>query len=64
MAKAYVPEAASFVAAECIQIHGGVGFTWDADAHVHYRKAKQKDLLLGYNGIHRARVASLLLGSA
>jgi alkylation response protein AidB-like acyl-CoA dehydrogenase len=62
MAKAFVPEAASFVAAECIQIHGGVGFTWDADAHVHYRKAKQNDLLLGYHGIHRRRVADLVLG--
>jgi alkylation response protein AidB-like acyl-CoA dehydrogenase len=61
MAKAFVPEAANFVSAECIQIHGGVGFTWDVDAHVHYRKAKQNDLLFGYNGIHRERVADLFL---
>ncbi len=61
MAKAYVPEAANFVAGESIQIHGGVGFTWDCDAHVHYRKAKQNDLLLGYNGIHRERLADLVL---
>lgn len=64
MAKAYAPEAAVFVTGECIQIHGGVGFTWDCDAHVHYRKAKGNDLLLGYNGIHRERVADLVLGSA
>jgi len=62
MAKAFVPEAANFIAGECIQIHGGVGFTWDADAHVHYRKAKQNDLLLGYHGIHQQRVADLVLG--
>ena len=61
MAKAFVPEAANFIAGECIQIHGGVGFTWDADAHVYYRKAKQNDLLLGYNGIHRQRVADFVL---
>ena len=61
MAKAFVPEAANAIAGECIQIHGGVGFTWDADPHVHYRKAKQNDLLLGYNGIHRERVADLFL---
>jgi alkylation response protein AidB-like acyl-CoA dehydrogenase len=61
MAKAFVPEAANFIAGECIQIHGGVGFTWDCDAHVHYRKAKQNDLLLGYNGIHLQRVADLFL---
>ena len=46
---------------ECIQIHGGVGFTWDCDAHLHYRRAKQNDLLLGYHGIHRERVADLVL---
>lgn len=61
MAKAFVPEAANFITAECIQIHGGVGFSWDADPHVFYRKAKQNDLLLGYHGIHRARVADLFL---
>jgi alkylation response protein AidB-like acyl-CoA dehydrogenase len=61
MAKAFVPEAANFITGECIQIHGGVGFTWEADAHIHYRKAKQNDLLLGYNGIHRERVADFVL---
>jgi alkylation response protein AidB-like acyl-CoA dehydrogenase len=64
MAKAYVPESANFVAGEAIQIHGGVGFTWDADPHLHYRRAKQNDLLLGYHGIHRERVADLVLDSA
>ena len=64
MAKAFVPEAANFIAGECIQIHGGVGFTWDSDAHVYYRKAKQNDLLLGYSGSHRARVADFVLRSA
>jgi len=61
MAKAYVPESANYVAGEAIQIHGGVGFTWDCDAHLHYRRAKQDDLLLGYHGIHRERVADLVL---
>lgn len=62
MAKAFVPEAAVHLTGECIQIHGGMGFTWDCGAHVHYRKAKQDDLLLGGSGIHRARVADLVLG--
>lgn len=61
MAKAFVPEAANELTGESIQIHGGVGFTWDCDAHVFYRKAKQSDLLLGYNGSHRERVADLIL---
>lgn len=61
MAKAYVPESAVYVTGECIQIHGGVGFTWDCDAHIFYKRAKQNDLLLGYHGIHRERVADLFL---
>ena len=47
MAKGYVGEAAVFVTAEDIQIHGGVGFTWDADPHLFYRRAKANDVLLG-----------------
>jgi alkylation response protein AidB-like acyl-CoA dehydrogenase len=61
MAKAFVAEAANAVAAESIQIHGGVGFTWDCDAHLHYRKAKQADLLLGYQGWQRQRLADMVL---
>jgi alkylation response protein AidB-like acyl-CoA dehydrogenase len=61
MAKAYAPAAAIALTGEAIQIHGGVGFTWDCDAHVHYRKAKQNDLLGGYHGIHLERVADLVL---
>ncbi|MBL8774779.1 MAG: acyl-CoA/acyl-ACP dehydrogenase [Acidimicrobiales bacterium] len=63
MAKGYVPEAAVFVSGECIQIHGGVGFTWDCDAHLHYRRAKQDDLLLGYQGWSRQRLADEVLGA-
>ena len=50
-----------YVSGECIQIHGGVGFTWDCEAHLHYRKAKQADLLLGYQGWQRQRLADLVL---
>ena len=57
----YVTEAANAICAEAIQIHGGVGFTWDNDCHLHYRRAKQDDLLLGYQGWHRKRVADLVL---
>jgi alkylation response protein AidB-like acyl-CoA dehydrogenase len=63
MAKAYAAEAANDVTAECIQIHGGVGFTWDCDAHLYYRKAKQADLLFGYQGWQRERLADLVVGA-
>ncbi len=61
MAGAYVAESAIHVSGECIQVHGGVGFSWDCEAHRHYRKAKQADLLLGAQGWHRSRLADLVL---
>ncbi|HEX6312218.1 MAG TPA: acyl-CoA dehydrogenase family protein [Acidimicrobiia bacterium] len=64
MAKSYVAEAAVFVSGEDIQIHGGVGFTWDCDAHFYYKRAKQNDAMLGYQGWQRRRLADLVLESA
>jgi alkylation response protein AidB-like acyl-CoA dehydrogenase len=64
MAKADAGEAAVYLTGECIQIHGGVGFTWDCDAHLHYRRAKANDLLLGGQSWHRARVAARALQPA
>jgi alkylation response protein AidB-like acyl-CoA dehydrogenase len=63
MAGGYVAESAIFVSGECIQVHGGVGFSWDCEAHRHYRKAKQADLLLGAQGWHRSRLADLVLSA-
>jgi alkylation response protein AidB-like acyl-CoA dehydrogenase len=62
-AKAYAAHAANYVTAECIQIHGGVGYTWECDAHLFLRRAKVDDLLLGYQGWQRRRVADLYLAS-
>jgi alkylation response protein AidB-like acyl-CoA dehydrogenase len=62
MCKGYVAEAADAVTAECIQVHGGVGFTWDVDCHLLYRRAKQDDLLFGAQAFQRQRLADLLLG--
>jgi alkylation response protein AidB-like acyl-CoA dehydrogenase len=62
MCKGFVAEAADFVTAECIQVHGGVGFTWDIDAHLLYRRAKQDDALFGAQGYQRERLAELILG--
>jgi alkylation response protein AidB-like acyl-CoA dehydrogenase len=57
MAKAQAATAANYVTAECIQIHGGVGYTWENDAHIYLRRAKVDDLLLGAQGWQRERVA-------
>jgi alkylation response protein AidB-like acyl-CoA dehydrogenase len=64
MVKAFAGRAANEVTGEGIQIHGGVGFTWECDAHLTYRRAKSNDLLLGYHGIWRERVADSYLSSA
>jgi alkylation response protein AidB-like acyl-CoA dehydrogenase len=62
MCKGFVGEAAVFVSGEDIQIHGGVGFTWDCDAHFHFKRAKASDVMLGGGGFHRRRLADLVLG--
>jgi alkylation response protein AidB-like acyl-CoA dehydrogenase len=64
MAKGYAGEAAVFVTSEDIQIHGGVGFTWECDAHWYYKRAKQNDAMLGYQGWQRQRLADLVLDPA
>jgi alkylation response protein AidB-like acyl-CoA dehydrogenase len=62
MCKGFVGEAATYLTGECIQIHGGVGFTWDVDCHLLYRRAKQDDLLFGAQAYQRHRLADLVLG--
>jgi alkylation response protein AidB-like acyl-CoA dehydrogenase len=62
MCKGFVGEAAVYISGECIQVHGGVGFTWDCDAHFHYKRAKVNDVLLGGSAQHRQRLADLVLG--
>jgi len=45
---------------EGIQIHGGIGYTWEHDMHLYVRRAKTNSLLLGTAADHRARIADLL----
>ncbi|MGZ4690109.1 MAG: acyl-CoA dehydrogenase family protein [Acidimicrobiia bacterium] len=61
IAKSSMAEGAVFVTSENIQVHGAVGFTWDSDAQFFYKRAKQNDTLLGYQGWQRQRVADLVL---
>ena len=61
MCKGFVGEMANQVTADNIQIHGGVGFTWDVDCHLLFRRVKQNDVLFGQNGYQRQRLARLVL---
>jgi alkylation response protein AidB-like acyl-CoA dehydrogenase len=64
MCKGYVGEMANQVTGDNIQIHGGVGFTWDVDCHLLFRRVKQNDILFGQNGYQRQRLAGLVLARA
>ena len=61
MCKGFVGEAATMVTGESIQVHGGVGFTWDVDCHLLFRRVKQDDVLFGRQGWQRQRLADLVL---
>jgi alkylation response protein AidB-like acyl-CoA dehydrogenase len=56
-AKAYTSEAFFEVASEAVQVHGGIGFTWEHDSHLYFRRAKASDLLFGGPEHHRSALA-------
>jgi alkylation response protein AidB-like acyl-CoA dehydrogenase len=58
LAKAYASDVYFHVAAENIQIHGGIGFTWEHDAHLYFKRAKSSELFLGDASYHRERLAT------
>jgi alkylation response protein AidB-like acyl-CoA dehydrogenase len=60
MAKSYCSEVFTHAAAENIQIHGGVGFTWDNDGHLYLRRAKTSEVFLGDAVYHRNLLAEHL----
>jgi alkylation response protein AidB-like acyl-CoA dehydrogenase len=64
MAQAYACEACPAVAGEGIQIHGGLGYTWEQDLHLYYKRAKADEVALGDASRHRDLVAAHLLDGA
>jgi len=60
LAKSYCSEAYFHCAGENIQIHGGIGFTWEHHAHLYFKRAKSSELLLGDPAYHREILANLL----
>jgi alkylation response protein AidB-like acyl-CoA dehydrogenase len=62
MAKAYASDMAKNVTSEAIQVHGGIGFTWEHDMHLYHRRALAGEANLGNAPIHREVVAKSLLG--
>jgi alkylation response protein AidB-like acyl-CoA dehydrogenase len=60
MAKAYTSDAYRKVAGAGIQLHGGIGFTWEHDLQLYFKRAKASEVAFGDATWHRERVARLL----
>jgi alkylation response protein AidB-like acyl-CoA dehydrogenase len=60
LAKAYCSEVAVNAAQECVQMHGGIGFTWEHPAHLYLKRAKADSIGFGTPDAHRAALASLV----
>ena len=60
MAKAYVSDAYRRVSGLGIQLHGGIGFTWEHDLHLYFKRAKGSEFTFGDATWHRERVAQLV----
>jgi alkylation response protein AidB-like acyl-CoA dehydrogenase len=61
MAKAYTSDAYRYVSAEGIQIHGGIGFTWEHDMHLYFKRAKGSEVTFGDATWNRELVAQVVL---
>ena len=60
LAKSYCSEVFNKIAGDNIQVHGGIGFTWEHPAHLYFKKAKSDSLLLGTPKLARDKIAELL----
>jgi len=64
IAKMYASDASRAVGNRGIQVHGGMGFTWENDLHLYYRRAKASETMFGDATFHRERIARLAIDSA
>ncbi|MEU9097849.1 acyl-CoA dehydrogenase family protein [Streptomyces sp. NPDC048361] len=60
VAQAYCARVAVHAAEECVQLHGGIGMTWEHPAHLYLKRAKSAQIALGSAGEHRAAIADLV----
>ena len=61
VAKAYASDAYREVGNRGVQVHGGMGFTWENDTHLYYRRAKASEIAFGDATYHRERIAHLVI---
>jgi alkylation response protein AidB-like acyl-CoA dehydrogenase len=60
MAKSAASDTAAFCSGRSVQLHGGIGFTWECDVHIYFKRQKHNQQLLGDGVYQRARLAELL----
>jgi alkylation response protein AidB-like acyl-CoA dehydrogenase len=63
-AKSFATDTFFRCAGDMIQLHGGIGFTWEHDAHLFFKRARALQSMLGDNAWHREQVARMVLGEA
>jgi alkylation response protein AidB-like acyl-CoA dehydrogenase len=61
MAKVATAAPGAFVGSQAIHVHGGIGYTWEHDVHLYFKRLKSNELLLGDEPVHLARVADAVL---
>jgi alkylation response protein AidB-like acyl-CoA dehydrogenase len=64
MAKACASDLAAFASSRSVQLHGGIGFTWECHVHLYFKRQKHSQMLWGDGSWHRARLADIVLGAA
>ena len=60
VAKAYIADRCPAIIQDCVQLHGGIGVTWEHDLHLYLRRVAQNAALYGSVSQHRERVAALI----
>lgn len=63
-AKSFAADTFFKCAADMIQLHGGIGFTWEHDAHLFFKRARAIQTMMGSGQWHREQVATMILGEA
>jgi alkylation response protein AidB-like acyl-CoA dehydrogenase len=63
-AKSFCADTFFMVAGNMIQLHGGIGFTWEHDAHLFFKRARSIQSMLGNGNVHREAIAAKILGEA
>lgn len=62
MAKASASDMAAYCSGRSVQLHGGIGFTWECSVHLYFKRQKHNEVLFGDGGYQRAKLADTLIG--